>query len=327
MKIGLNVGYHSTKYAAGTRTGKFLSVVGSPDRPRFSLEDDGGIVLEEPQPVLIGEEAITQSRFLNRREDRAWIESDEWYLLSLAALTQITQATSAELDVVTGLPISFYADKDSVRERLEGAHRVKRAGRVGQTLTIRSVNAVPEPFGTLFDLLWDDKLGVRDQRALGEVGILDIGSKTTNMLSVQRIREIGRESHSEEIGGWDVVRALREYLAQPALCPDLKLRDHELAQAVIARQVGYYGKAVDIGPVVDEITARLSSQIVAEASKLWRESLARFGLIVITGGGALLLGDQIRSQPQFSNALIADAPIYANARGYLKYARYLATRG
>lgn len=327
MDAGLNIGYHAAKVVGAGRRAFFLSAVGSPDRPHFALSNTDGIVLLEPQHVLVGEEAVQQSRFLNRREDRAWIESDEWYLLALAALSELTQATNAEFTVVTGLPVAFYGDRAIVRQRLEGQHRVRREGRVGQTLTVTQAYPVPEPFGTLFDVLWDERGQVRDGRvATGEAGVLDIGSKTTNMLSVSRIREIGRESDSIEVGAWDVVRALREWLALPENCPHLKLRDHELAKAIISRQVTYYGKTIDLTSVVDEITTRLAAQIVAQAGQLWRDSLARFVLVIITGGGALMLGDKIRSYPGLQNAVIANDPVFANANGFLKYARYLRTR-
>ena len=120
MNIGLDVGYSAVKAIAGERRVTFPSVVGTPDRARFSLNgaDASSIILTEPASVLVGEGAVLQSRHLKRREDRGWVESAEWYHLVLAAMTELTTATSVDLRIVTGLPVAFYADKDQVRDRL-----------------------------------------------------------------------------------------------------------------------------------------------------------------------------------------------------------------
>jgi hypothetical protein len=87
MNIGLDLGYSAVKAVSAKRWVDFPSVVGTPDKARFSFPENGaGIILTSPAHVLVGEEAVTQSRFVNRREDRLWIESDEYYNLALAAL-------------------------------------------------------------------------------------------------------------------------------------------------------------------------------------------------------------------------------------------------
>lgn len=105
MNIGLDLGYWATKAVAGERRISFPSLVGTLDRGRFAFSENGaGIVLVEPARVQVGEDAVRQSRFVHRREDRSWIESEEYYHLALAALTELTTATVVELRVVTGLP-------------------------------------------------------------------------------------------------------------------------------------------------------------------------------------------------------------------------------
>jgi len=110
-----------------------------------------------PDHVLVGAEAVRQSRFLQRREDRRWTESDEWYSLAMAALTELTSATLAELRIVTGLPVAFFqGDKVAVRDRLLGEHRPQREGRRAQTLRVTDAHVIPQPFGALLAVTLGD---------------------------------------------------------------------------------------------------------------------------------------------------------------------------
>lgn len=328
MEIGINIGYSHTK-AYGQPGGEvrrvnFPSAVGTPDHAHFSINGVEGIGFIEPRAALIGDEAVLQSRFLNRREDRGFTGSEEWYTLFLAALSELTPG-NPDVTVVAGLPVAFFAgDKDTVRERLLGPHTFRREGRARQSITVTQAIIVPEPFGTLFDNLWDESGRVANiEIATGNVAIIDIGGKTTNLLSVSRIKEIGRATASVNIGAWDVVRTVREWLETHA--PKLDLRDHEIIQAVIARQIKYYGKPVDLRDIIAATTQRLAGQVIAQAGQLWNGA-AGLDAILITGGGALLLGEHVKAHPDFPHARIVNDPLLANARGFWKYARYLKAK-
>ncbi len=323
MYTGIDIGYNATKAVTERRRTTFPSVVGTPDRASFALNGNGdqALVLVAPTHALVGEEAVNQSRFLNRREDRRWIESDEWLTLFHAALTELTPATAVDIDLVTGLPVAFYSDKTQVQERLLGEHRVQREGRRGQLLRVTNARVIPQPFGSLLAEVLDEHGQIqRSDLAHAAVGLIDIGGKTCNLLSVSRLSEIGRETASVNVGGWTLVRAVRQWLAQSY--PGLDdLRDHQLAAAIQARSIRYYGEPVaDFATVVDELAADLAGQILGEASHLWNGG-ATLDAIRITGGGALLLGEHI--QRHWPHAQVVAEPVYGNALGYWKLARRL----
>lgn len=322
MYTGIDLGYNATKAIAGDRRAHFPSAVGTPERARFSLNGASApaIVFTAPGHVLVGEEAVAQSRFLNRREDRRWIESDDWLTLFHAAVTELTSA-SVELDLVTGLPVAFYDDKAQVQARLLGEHRVQRADRRAQTLTVRNVRCIPQPFGALLAAVLDEHGQIADATlAKANVGVIDVGGKTCNLLSVNRLSEIGRETASINVGGWTIVRAVRDWLAreQPGLDD---LRDHQLAEAIKARAIRAYGEPVAAFPqLIEAVTAELAAQIIAQASQLWNGG-ATLDAILVTGGGALLLGDAIRAH--WKHARVVADPVFANALGYERLARRL----
>ncbi len=324
MFAGIDLGYNAVKAISDNqRRASFPSVVGTPDRARFSLTGNGkgAIVLVAPEHTLVGEEAVQQSRFLTRREDRRWVDSQEWYTLFLAALTELTPATGADISLVTGLPVAFYDDKELVLERVLGEHRPQREGRRAQSLRVQQARVIPQPFGSLLATVLDDRGGIADQElAQSAVGVIDCGGKTTNLLSVHRLKEIGTETVSVNVGGWDLVRGIRHWLSQhyPGLDD---LRDHALAEAIQAGSLRYYGEPVEaFAETVSEIADDLANQVIAEASHLWNGG-ATLDAILVTGGGALLLGGAIRQH--WRHARLASDPVHANAVGYWKLARRL----
>jgi plasmid segregation protein ParM len=260
---------------------------------------------------------LHHTRFLTRREDGGWIESDGWYALALASLTELTSATVADLVIVTGLPVAFYADKAIVRDRLLGEHKVQREDRRAQSLRVTDCRVIPQPFGALLSVTLDNRGRIVDEAlATSAVGVIDVGGKTTNLLSVYRLSEVGRETASVSVGAWDAVRAIKTWLANHY--SDLELRDHQVVDAIIARQVNYYGEPVDLGAVVDAVITPMAEQVIAEATQLWNGA-ASLDVILITGGGALLLGPMIETH--FRHTRMIDEPVWANALGFWRLAQ------
>ena len=320
MDIGLDIGYSSTK-VVGPDGRRILipSAVGTPETGRFSLNGSDTITMIEPTHRAVGDAAILQSRFLQRREDRNWIESDEWYTIFLAALSEMTTATRANIRLVTGLPIAFYADRATIKDRLIGPHRMKRENRHAQVLTVAQCHVIPQPFGSLLAETLDDRGYIANKSlALGSIGVIDSGAKTTNLLSVRKLAEIGRETASVNVGAWDAVRALRDWLSNRY--PGLEdLRDHQLAGAIRTRHIQYYGDSIDL-TIVDHIITPLAEQIITEATRLWNGG-ATLDVILLTGGGALLLGDRIAAH--FPHTVSCQDPVFANALGYYRLSQRL----
>lgn len=316
MNIGIDIGYSAVKAQAKARRATFASVIGTPDRSRFSLNGTNEILLRDPHNVLVGGDAVTQSRFLRRREDRNWIESVEWYTLFLASLTELTTATRADVNVITGLPLAFYDDKRTVERVISGEHTVSRDGRTAQRFTVTGVRVIPQPFGALLSVCLNDSGRIVDvDLATGNVGVIDVGGKTTNLLAVKSLSEIARDTASVSVGAWDAVRGLRGFLEREY--PDLELRDHEIAGIIQARALTYYGDGADIGDVIDEMLAPLAEQVIAEATQLWNGA-AGLKAILVAGGGALLLGPYVKRH--FRHAVVVDDPVFANAVGFWKFA-------
>jgi len=326
MNTGLDVGYSAVKAIAGDRRVTFPSVVGTPDRARFSLDGEGAndIVLNlSDGTFLVGQGAVEQSRFAPRWEDRDWIKSDEYYRLVLATFTELTSATSCDLVVVTGLPVAYYGDKDALRDLLLGEHRASREGRRAQVFRVTDCRVIPQPFGALLSLALDNHGRVADtELATGTVGVIDVGSNNINLLSAKRLSEIATETDSVDKGAWDAMRAVQGWLSNH--CPDLVLRDHQVIEAMIAREVAYYDGKVDLSEVVDAVLEPLAAEVGAKATQLGWSRGANLSAILVSGGGALLLGSAIKKR--FKHARVVEDPVFANASGYWKFAQRIGRK-
>jgi hypothetical protein len=77
-----------------------------------------------------------------------------------------------------------------------------------QTFKVIDCRVIPQPFGGLLAKALDDRRNVAGKDlATGNVSVTDLGGKTTNLLSVSRLPEIGRETANVNVGpgtwyGW-----------------------------------------------------------------------------------------------------------------------------
>ena len=323
MRIGIDVGYNAVKAVYGEKMVVFPSIVGSPDESRFSLNgtgNDNSVIEVDGQGYLIGTEALAQSRFATRKQDRGWINSQEYKVLFLTALAQITKSSRVDMDIVTGLPVNFYDDKEVLQNNLLGEHKIKYSDRPSQVFTIRNCRVIPQPFGTILSVALNDngKAIESNPYASGEidkVGIIDIGGKTVNLLTINRLREIGTETESHDSGTWKAISAVKKLIMSKY--PDLKEKhDHEVAEIIKDNTLRYHGKSIDISDIVNNELAMLSNEITTHVANLWNKS-GDLDRILITGGGALLIGKSIKAE--FSQAEIVKNPVFANAMGYWKF--------
>lgn len=323
MKAGLDIGYSDVKWAASVnggelRRGSFASAVGTPELGRFRLrEDTARPVTVDGRTWLYGQDAVQQSRFLDQKEDRHWYRSDAYRVLLAAALAEISTGTSVRFDqFVTGLPLAYLEDRHELREKLEGEHVVKRGDGPEQRFTIPEPRVVGQAYGALLNEGLDEHGRLVDEDLAGHVGVLDIGGHTTGILACRGLEEVQRESASVAVGGWTLVREVVGFLS--TRCPELELRPHEVAQAIVDGSVQYGPEKVDISGQVARMAEPLAEQVISIATQLWNGGKA-LSTILIAGGGAYLLGDAIRVR--YPHARVVADPVHANALGYWKLAR------
>jgi hypothetical protein len=154
-----------------------------------------------------------------------------------------------------------------------------------------------QPVGALFDYFLDESGQVIKERRGEfdrEIGILNIGKNTVDLLGVRRGEAISRLTRGERLG----VRRLLELVN-----PDKLYTLAELDERLRAGQLEL--------PI-------WQSEVVGFIEAHWGKLTARFARIIAVGGGILLLGNYLSRR--FPNLWIPDEPLLSQARGLYKYA-------
>lgn len=328
-RVGIDVGYGYTKAAAdGVREVVFASVIGRAERIRYQTEtfaslsprleskvggSHGLSIGLDGSEYFVGELALKQSRVQFTLLNRSRTTSDQLKVLFLAALSELIGRGHVEVQVVTGLPVEYYQDRELLAGQLLGRHRVSRNGSE-QAFSVQTLKVIPQPFGTLFwKILSDDGYIVEERLARARVGIVDIGVYTTDYVLADWLTYIEKGSGSIPVAMSTAYGLLaREILDQYGL----ELSLHNIDACVRTRSVKVYGARQDIGPLVDPVLEGVGEEIVSKARTLWGEG-RDLDAIMITGGGAEALGRYFQVYP---HAVVVPDPAMANVRGYLKYA-------
>jgi len=218
--------------------------------------------------------------------------------------------------IVTGLPVNWYADRDKVLEQLAGKHVVRRVNgrQIVQRFTIDEVLVVPQPFGSLFDaILGPEGQIVDDDLAQGRVGVIDVGTYTTDYVLVDRLRYVERGSGtlaSAMSGAYQLIgRSLLDTFG-------LNLRLHQVDRAVRDGRVTVFGEKRRIDWLVDPVLDALSQEVLAEAGTLWGDG-RDLEAVLVTGGGAMALGERICRR--YAHARVLPDAALANVNGFHKY--------
>lgn len=327
MYGGFDIGFSDAKAVTdNSKTTSFPTVSGNYERTTYAIEAPtaGPIVVTIPGDGtwVIGTDTAHVSRLTARRQDRAWFNTPAWKRYFLTAVTQLTTATRLDLDLVTGLPVTWHAqDWRDLVAHIRGTHRVKRLGGTWQTVNVRNVEVLPQPFGTLLSLALDDTGRiVNNQLATRKVALIDIGGNTTGYLAVDELQEIPFQTTSIDRGCWEALTLAAQEINRRF--PGLEIDDPAILQLVKGDQtIDYYDKLdIDVSHIVTTALQPLAAALIGHATTLWNSG-AEFQTILVTGGGAHLLGNQFKRQ--FPHAQVVSDPAMANAKGYYRFAKRL----
>lgn len=228
---------------------------------------------------------------------------------------------------VSGLPVSaFYRKNGEQRRETIGKKQdsLKRAVRPlaeGLSVGISFHEVIPEALAAWYDYViveQGDGITLDADRLGVPVAIVDMGGRTTDYVVVKDQGILHASSGSLQCGMLDVKQRVAEGIQERF---DLEtLGEQIVAQAVEKRVVRLQGRDYDVAALVDVAKHEVIERLHAETRRQLGLGV-ELDRVLFVGGGAVTLREHIADW--FPHQAIAQHPAFANARGMLKYLRYV----
>ena len=329
--VGIDIGFGFTKATNGKDTLIFKSIFGEATDIQFreqlltaaSPEEHLHIEIEG-ESFFVGELAERQSHVRSFTLDQNQFITNFAKIMAMAALSRLV-APNDTVNLVTGLPVSFYRrHREELSGLLLGTHSLVALDSGGKRheipITVSQVRVIPQPFGSLFNLMMGDNAELSDKRYVQEkIGVVDVGFRTTDYTVSDQTKYSGRGSGSSESG---IARAFAMIAAKLQEETGVDVELYRMYDAVAAGSIKIRGKTIDLRPLTEEAFSKLASAVATEVDRLWADDWD-IDVIVVTGGGGAVLAPYL--EPLLSGEVLGVDPTadsrLNNVRGYLKYGR------
>lgn len=218
------------------------------------------------------------------------------------------RVTIQESLMIVGLPVTlmkngpqFEAIVESLK-KVKGLHNFEISGE-NYSINIDRIKVVAQPVGAYTNWLFGDDLKLRNGSAKVEAAVIDWGMNTLDLYGV-----IGDQVMDTYVGGAEVgVHKLLERMAEDddtglSLAElDARLRDGAITPT--AEQMEYW------------------MGLLRGALKGVMPNLKRFGVVIPTGGGALVAGESLKSflRERGANVYNSPNPVIENVLGLYKF--------
>lgn len=228
--------------------------------------------------------------------------------LFYATLSRLfSEQMPAEITLLVGLPIAAMTGDSAlevikqVKAFFSGEHRWQCDGR-SCTSAVTQVLVTGQPVGALFEYFLADDGAAHPARRddyKREVGIINLGMSTVDLLSSRQGQIVERLTGGEALGVQDMLIELSRESGFTLAELDEQLRAHKL-----------------------DVSARLpvwERRVFDFVNKVWgRDGQRRFARVIATGGGTFFLRDALLRR--FGARLyIADDPVLATATGLYRF--------
>jgi plasmid segregation protein ParM len=277
--LGIDIGFGFTKATDGKQDLVFKSVLGESTDIQFRDEmiaspddDDKHLQVEvEGKSYFVGELAERQSNVRFFTLDQAQFIGKFAKIFALAATAQMVKGF-VPVNLVTGLPIGYYRQyKDELAKLLVGEHQVALVDANGKreekTININKVRVVPQPFGSLFNMMLNDLGEMGDKRLIKDkIGIIDVGFRTSDYTISDKMRYSERGSRTTDSG---IARAFNVIATKLRENSGINVELYRLYDAIDEGSIKIRGKVYDLQPLTDQVFSQLATSIANEVDRLW----------------------------------------------------------
>jgi hypothetical protein len=343
-KIAIDPGFHAIKVAevrdpAAARpdvcTVDSVVGVGSTD---LGLLDVGLTRVKTAKPYrvqfgemeyLVGPEVARYARPIERMDFNRLGDSPGIRASVYAALYAIVDGGDTDLAIVAGLPVELLQGEQAkatvaaMRGWLEGEHCFSVDGHQAR-LNVLEVKVRAQPQGALFEWVlnmhgqWAHPTATIKDR----IAVLDLGFNTLDLFTIQDGQVSKRFTGGNTSGVRRAATALADMLAARGLTVSLHEADSWVQAFVqspkkkLETHIG--GDLVNLRPLVQRALQSTTEEVLTFVERAWGNA-RQFQHVILTGGGALAIGDALLRQ--IPHATLLPDPVTANARGLARFAQ------
>lgn len=341
--VSVDVGYGYVK--AISSSGKkvlFPSVVGSGREQslgHFISNKNGDIDLSElhikinGKHYYVGEMALKNSLDGSRVFERERYNHEYSTILMNTAIHLITDPTTTEVTLFTGLPLDYYRTQHSEfkQKLLEKSPEIEWVSGLNlgkRRVRIKEVGVFPQGMSAVWATLMNHDGKTYKKQLLEEgnqIAIIDVGFRTTDVCVVEM----------KGGGGFIPLLPFCETIDQGVvnLYENIKIAyqnktggsdisENKINRILKQKYITYKGKKVDLTQEIEESFKAVANSIIDRINKLWKEEADTFDYIFVVGGGGQLFFDYL--QNNFDNRLLSIVSSqFANAIGYYRIGKML----
>ena len=241
---------------------------------------------------------------------------------------QVAGLSGRVLHAVSGLPVSAFYQADGTRRSDFIARKTKslltaaRPADGQPPAEIAFHDVIPEALAAWYDdVITETAEGIRleTERMQVPVAVIDIGGRTTDYVVVADETILHRSSGSLRCGLLDVKQQMTHKLRARFDLDGVSERTVE--DAMHCGRLRLFGGSHDVTDLLNVALREVVERIYVESRRQLGRG-AELERVLFVGGGAVVLDAHIRHW--FPNQVIAGLPAFANARGMLKYLKYVA---
>ena len=228
---------------------------------------------------------------------------------------------------VSGLPVSAFYRKsgehrqETISKKCDSLKQAVRPRSEGLSAGIAFHEVIPEALAAWYDyVIVEQEDGVRldAERVSVPVAIVDIGGRTTDYVVVKDQGIVHASSGSLQCGMLDVKQHVTNGIQARF---DLEILSEQLVSQVVEKKiVRLQGKDHDVTALVEAAKREVVERLYAETRRQLGLGV-ELDRILFIGGGTVALAENIANW--FPHQTVAEHPAFANARGMLKYLRYV----
>lgn len=324
MIRAVDLGFGSVKAISPAREVEYPSAVGTFRPVRFTSDFERQELINklciehESKRYFVGNIAYAQSSPRATMSKERYT-SQEGLALMMSALLLLSNNQAEKIKLIAGLPVNEYALlKERYQGALKGSHFVQiiePGGAAGDfnRFDIEDVKIIPQPMGTLFDIVLDDAGQLKEKElAGGRLACLDIGRFTTDLVLVDGLQFIDKSSTSyNDIGLYESFKDLSLIL---------KNASYDLAPDNLEPYIRGSRTIPGIAQHKEQAFASLAEKIASRLINCWPDMWS-FDKVYITGGGAICLGSYIAEALNSEKIVICDNATMTNCRGFFKFGK------